>query len=103
MQYGSSRTFFNRVGGGEIRLPKRTGLGLEGGYRFPFFLDLRTSVVSGLLVFSHWVLDATVLSTAATLYLLSGCSERGPITELHRIKQIRRILCILCTSVRGRL
>jgi hypothetical protein len=42
---------------------------------FPFFRDLRTSAVIGLLVFSHWVLDFSVYNNMPVLF--GGLPEVG--------------------------
>ena len=48
---------------------------------FPFFRDLRTSSIIGLLVFSHWVLDFTVYSNMPLFFDGSPQIGLGLITS----------------------
>jgi membrane-bound metal-dependent hydrolase YbcI (DUF457 family) len=48
---------------------------LAAAIAFPFYRDLATSIVVGLMVFSHWVLDAIVYNNLPLLF--DGSREVG--------------------------
>ena len=54
---------------------------LAGAIAFPFYRDLRTSIVIELLVFSHWVLDFIVYPNIPLLFDGSRLIGLGLITS----------------------